>query len=145
MSGVKWSAVTGEVAMTATVAKTVLQILAATNHRATAEQLEVTFTGTIVATDRALVELIDQTTGGTMSVLTPVKINQGDNESLEVTATHTATVEPTAGDIPWKGGVPAQIGVLEQINYPIVGGRRLGIRITTTANMNCIVRIMGEE
>src|SRR6187200_1914628 len=92
-SAVKTGVVTG------TAAKTLLQLVAAANHRFVVKEIAVSFAGTSATDPPVLIEVLRQTTAGTMTALSPVKANDADEETLQTTAQHTAIVEPTAGDI----------------------------------------------
>lgn len=150
MAGVLWTAATAEVALANGAAKTILQVVAATNQRLKIKKIGVTIQG-IAATDVPhLTRILRQTTAGTMTALTPKKVNNADTESLQVTAQHTATAEPTAGDvlisehIHPQGGREWAFGPGEELIVP--GGGRLGVEITgNAATYDCYVWILGEE
>jgi hypothetical protein len=149
MSGVGWSAQTSEVA-TGTALKTIIQVIAAANHALLVHEWSVSFKGVSTTGTPILVEVLRQTTGGTMSSLTPVKDpNDDSDETLQVTAQHTATAEPTAGDVLKKELVHPQTGYTWQAPFgkpiKVGGGDRLGIRVTSAADVNCVARFSGEE
>lgn len=148
MSGVGFKAVVAGVA-TGTSAKTLMQIVAASNHRVLAKEIGVAFQGTSNSAAPILVEVLRQSDAGTMSALTPVKANDSDDETLEVTAQHTATAEPTPGDVIFKQYVHPQSGFYWQAPFggeqAIKGGGRLGIRVTAGADVNAAVTFVGEE
>lgn len=95
------------------------------------------------------VRVLIQTSAGTMSALTPAKWNAADDETLNVTAQHTATAEPTASTVKMIELVHPQTGFLWQAPFgfelPIVGGTRLGIEVTAAADVDAVVRVIGEE
>jgi len=78
---------------------TLLQINAATNHPCEIVEVGVGFNGTVATHEPRKVELLHQTDAGTMSALTPEKYDSSDGDTLDTTAQHTATAEPTAGNI----------------------------------------------
>lgn len=149
MSAFGGMAITNEIALSAATAKTVVQIVAPTNHRVRVKRWGVYFDGVSVTEAPVVVQFLRQTTAGTMSSLTPVKKDDSLAETLQVTAQHTATSEPTAGD------------VLEQVNvhpqhfyenvYPpgdeviVGGGDRIAIKCTAPAAVNVIGKIEFEE
>jgi hypothetical protein len=91
---------TAEILLTAATIRTVLQVLAPTNIRVKVKRWGVFFDGVSVTGEPVQVELLRQTTAGTMSALTLVKKLNLGSETIQTTATHSATsTEPTASDI----------------------------------------------
>lgn len=139
---------TAEVALSAATAKTVVQITAATNVRVKILGWGVFFDGTSNSGEPVQVRLLRQTTAGTMTSLTPVKLGTG-SETVQTSAQHTATAEPTAGDVLDICEVHPQTGY-EKI-YPIgywpvlPGGGRIGIECTAPATVNVRAKIHFEE
>jgi hypothetical protein len=133
-------ATTAEIALTAATAKTIMQLVAASNHRVKLLEWGVYFDGTSTTAEPVQVRLLRQTTAGTMSSLTPTKNDDSLAETLQTTAQHTATAEPTAGDVLAVLEVHPQMGY-EKI-FPlgseviIGGGDRLGIECTAPAAVN---------
>ena len=148
MAGILATAQTAEVA-TGTSAKTILQLIAAANHRVKVKEWSVSFDGTSNTADPILIEVLRQSDAGTMSVLTPVKIDADGDETLQTTAQENATVEPTAGDVVMREQVHPQGGYTWQAPFGgelvINGGDRLGIRVTAGADVNAVVRMVFEE
>ena len=148
MAGVRFQAVTSEVA-TGTAIKTILQIVAATNQRVLIDEIAISFKGTSPTDAPIWLRVLRQTTAGTMSALTPVKNNNGDDETLQTTAQHTATAEPTAGDVLMAQEIHPQTGYTWQAPFGrqivVKGGGRLGIEVTAGVGVNCLARVMGEE
>jgi hypothetical protein len=148
MSANRFKATTAAVA-TGTSAKTILQAVAASNHAALIDEVSVSFQGTSNTAAPILVEVLRQTTAGTMSSLTGVKDPDDWDETLQTTFQHTATAEPTAGDVLMREYVHPQTGYTWQAPFgrqiKIGGGDRLGVRVTAGADVNCVVRVAGEE
>ena len=147
MSAVRFVANTGEIA-TGTSAKTLLQLIAASNHRIIIKELSVSFKGTSNTAAPILVRLCVQTDAGTMSSLTLVK--QGDwGETLEASAQHTATVEPTTTSVFLAEEVHPQTGFTWQAPHAgeihVPGGTRVGVVVTAGADVNAIARMICEE
>lgn len=140
---------TEEVALSAATLKTVLQLVAAANHRVKILRWGVYFDGVSVVAAPVEVEVTRQTTAGTMTSLTPVKLDDSIAETLQTTAQHTATAEPTPGDIIDAVEVHPQQGY--EIIYPlgqepiIGGGDRVGWAITAPATVNVRVKAVFEE
>lgn len=141
---------TAEVALSGTVTKTVVQIVAQANHRLKILRWGVFFDGTSATAEPVQVTLSRQSSAGTMSALTPVKLDDSLAESLTTTAQHTATgAEPTTGDTIDAIEVHPQTGY--EIIYPfgqepIVGGSdRVGVICTAPANVNVRAKIVFEE
>lgn len=142
-------ATTAEVALAAATEKTVLQLVAPSNHRLKILSWSVFFDGVSVTAAPAVVKLLRQTTAGTMSALSLVKADNSLAETLQATAQHTATAEPTAGDILARKNIHTQTGY-EKIfplgQEPIVGGGdRIGIAIDSPSAVNVIAEIVYDE
>lgn len=134
---------------TGTSAKTLLQIVAAANHGVKVREWSISFNGS-TAGQTAKVDVLRQTTAGTMSSLTPVKDPDDTDETLQTTAQHTATAEPTAGDVLHTeyvrldgGGYTWQAPPGKEIK--IGGGDRLGIRVTSAADVSAVASAKCEE
>lgn len=148
MARVKGSAVTGAVVITAATLKTVAQLVAAANHRVAVTELEISFNGTTNTNEPVRVDVVRQTDAGTSTALTPVK--RGDfGETLQTTARHTATVEPTTTDVIKSFLVHPQQGWAWQarLDDPIdvPGGTRLGVRVLAPAGVSAVTRLEFEE
>ncbi len=148
MSGVRWKAVTAAVS-TGTSAKTVLQVVAASNHALWIDEIGISFEGVDTVGTPIKVDICRQSTAGTSSALTPVKDPDDSDETLQITARHTATAEPTTGDIIMSEYVHPQSGYFWQAplgrRIKVGGGDRLGVRVTAAASVNCLSYIIGEE
>jgi len=148
MSGVRLRAVTGEIA-TGTSAKTLLQLVAASNHAVIVDEISISFKGTSNTASPIRVRILRQTTAGTMSALTLVKDPDDVDETLQTTGQHTATFEPTAGDVLLAEEVHPQTGYTWQAPFgraiKIGGGDRLGIEVLAGADVNAICRASMEE
>lgn len=149
MAAFQGQAATAEIALSAATIKTVIQLVGATNHRVKLLGWSVAFDGISTTAEPAQVRLLRQTTAGTMSALTPTKRDDSIADTLLTTAQHTATVEPTAGDLIEALEVHPQSGY--QIMYPlgaepiIGGGDRMGIDITAPAAVNVRATMIFEE
>src|SRR5262245_22813804 len=149
MTAFQGPATTSEIALSAATAKTVIQLVAATNHRVNLLSWGVYFDGTSATAEPVQVRLLRQTTAGTMSSLTPTKRDDSLAETLLTSAQHTATAEPTAGDVLEVKEVHPQSGY-EKI-YPfggeviIGGGDRLGIECNAPAAVNVRAEMVFEE
>jgi len=148
MAGLLCIAQTAEVALSAATAKTVIQIVALTNQRVKLKRWGVFFDGVSSAAEPVQVRLLRQTDAGTMSSLTPVKQVVG-SETVQTTAQHTATVEPSAGDVLDCAEVHPQSGIEIMIPFDmpieIPGGGRLGIECTAPAAVNVRAKMIFEE
>ncbi len=134
MAGVRVVANTGDISF-ATATKTIMQLVAAANHRIKIERIRVSFKGQSGSEAPVLVELLRQSTAGTMTSLTLYKANDSDDETIQTTAQHTATAEPTAGDVIASQLVHPQAGYdfvfLPGRELFVKGGGRLGVRVNT--------------
>lgn len=149
MAALQGNAITAEVALAAATAKTVIQVVAASNHAVKVLGWSVSFDGISSTAEPVVVVLMRQTTAGTMSALTPVKVDPGRNETMQTTAQHTATAEPTSGDVLARRNIHPQAGyevIYPPDQQPIVGGgERIGIVCTAPAVVNVIAEIRFEE
>lgn len=149
MAGVRFKLDSGDIAFTAAT-KTILQLIAAANVRLRIERVTIGFKG-IVATEVPVgCELLRQTSAGTMSAATVEKQNESDDETLQVTAQHTATSEPAASTI--KRAEPIHPQTSREWVFPpgrdlfVKGGERLGFRLNSPAQSGTVrVMIEGEE
>lgn len=148
MHGVHWTAVSAEIA-TGTSAKTLVQVVAAANIREIIKWIRVSFKGVSTTDAPILVRVLRQSTAGTMSSLTVNKINSGDDETLQVTAQHTASAEPTAGNVLCSALVHPQGNYTFWFpdNAPLIlkGGERIGVEVTAGVGVNAVVEVRGEE
>lgn len=149
MAAFQGQAVSPSEALAAATAETVLQLVAATNHRIKLLGFSVAFDGASTTAVPVLVELVRQSTAGTSSACTPTKRDDSIADTLLTTARQQCTVEPTTGDIMEEWLVHPQQGIV--IMYPLGmepicgGGDRIGIRATAPAVVNCRVAMIFEE
>lgn len=143
------SAQIAEEALAAATAETLIQLVAASNHRVKVLRWGVFFDGTSVTAEPAQIRLMRQTTSGTSSSLSPVKLDDSIAETLQTTALQDFSVEPTSGDVLESYQVHPQQGFM--MVYPlgqepiIGGGDRLGIEVTAPAAVNARAFIVFEE
>jgi len=142
-------AVTAEVALVAATARTVLQLVAPTNHALKVLGWSVSFDGISSVAEPVVCTLIRQTTAGTMTALTPVKLDSGRDETIQATAQHTATAEPTDSDVLARRNVHPQAGyevIYPPGQEPIVGtAGRIAVKCTAPAGVNVVAEIRFEE
>ena len=148
MAGIKAFAQTGEVA-TGTSKKTILQIVAASNHRVLVKEFQISFKGVTNTDAPILVEVTRQSDAGTMSSLTLVKADESTDETLQTTAQHTATVEPTETAVVKSFEVHPQGSYTWQATFGdelmVKGGTRLAIAVTAGVTVNCVASMYIEE
>lgn len=149
MAGLRFRGNTPQIA-TGTALKTILQIVAAANHRVIIPAFSVSFEG-ITPTDAPIqVDVQRQSSAGTGpgGALTLVKDNDSDDETLQTTAQYgpsgTWTVEPTAGDVLARKLVHPQ-GRADFGPFVIKGGGRLAVVVTAPVSIDCTVSTAGEE
>jgi hypothetical protein len=134
---------------TGTSAKTLLQLLAATNHAIKILEVSVSFHGTSNTAEPITVEVLRQTTAGTMTDAAPVKADSGVADTLDTTAKINATVEPNAGDIlrVWAVHPQTSLTYPVQDNAPLVvpSEGRVGLRVTAPSGVNADGYMMFEE
>jgi hypothetical protein len=141
----------GEIAIVAATPKTLLQAVAPANQRGDLRSWSVGFDGISPTAEAVTIELLRQTTAGTMSAATPVKDGAGA-ETIQFTAQKNATVEPTASDVLARYEHHPQAGSFvekfDKGECEIPGGTRLGIRVTVPtggANLNATAFMKIEE
>ena len=138
----------GEIALSAAAAKTILQIVAPANQRIAVRGFSVSFDGVSSSAEPVQVDILKQTTAGTMTAATPVKEVPG-GETVQMTAQKNATAEPTAGDILRRYEVHPQTGFERPFAFDeeivLAGGDRLGLRCTAPAAVNVLGHFACEE
>jgi len=140
----------GELALTAATAKTILQLVAPANQRLAIKGFSVSFDGVSATAEPVQVDLVKQTTAGTMSAATPVAEQIGlGAEAIQATANKNATAEPTTTDVLRRYNIHPQTG--REIRYGLddeivmAGGTRVGLRCTAPAGVNVVGHITAEE
>lgn len=130
--------------------KTISQIVAATNDRLKVSGWGISIKGTSATDPPVLVQIVRQTTAGTMSAGNIAKKNDGDPETIQTTTLVNATAEPTTGAVVESFEVHPQTGYYKF--YPmgqeiiIPNGERLGFKVTSaTLTYNCTVEVDIEE
>lgn len=134
---------------TGTALKTIIQLLAAANQRVRLLEIAIAFHGVTNTNEPILVQLARQSTAGTMTGLTLVTLDDDLTETLQTTAQHTATVEPTIGVILASWAVHPQTGLIYQVpkgdEIMIKGAGRLGLIVTAPNSVNCDAYLKIEE
>jgi hypothetical protein len=129
------------IACTVGGAKTLIQVVAPAQIRVKILGWGVGFDGVLTTGQPVQIRVLRQSTAGTMSALTPVNTNSVA-ETIQTTAQHTATAEPTAGNVLWSGAVHPQQGIVIQYPYgaePIIpGGGRVGIEANVAAGQAAV-------
>lgn len=132
---------------------TVMQIVAPTNQRVRVLGYEYGFDGTNSANAPGTL-VVERQTGGTFtnSAVAPKKVNEpgGVSETLQTSTKNTMTVAPTSGDVIHTFPIPVFGGL---VLYPlppgqedmIPGGSILGLKVTTSAQVNFIGGVRFEE
>lgn len=139
---------TADIALTAATAKTVVQIVMATNIKGKLLRIGCSFDGTSTTEEPVTILIERQTTAGTMTSLTLVKHDDDDGATIQASAQHTATAEPTGGDDLDRWLVHPQSGI--DIFYPlgmeprIGAGDRIGMVVTAPSTVNCAPKMWFE-
>lgn len=137
------------VSCTAATVKTVAQVKAPTNQRVVIREISISFQGTTNTDAPALVQLLRQTTAGTMTAGTPVAVDDDNTETIQSTTQYNATVEPTAGNILAEWYVHQQTGIIVPLStikpICIKGGGRIGLRVTAGATVSSAGYLECEE
>lgn len=135
---------------TTVAARTLLQVAAAANHAAVVRRWGISFGGNVAQATGVRVRLMRQTTAGVMSSLTVSKHLTGFDDTVQLSASHTATTEPTYSDElrgvnvhPMSGEFSEVLDDLEQ--FVIEGSERVGIVVLATAAVNAYAWMQLEE
>lgn len=130
-----------EEALTTSV-ETVLQLRGTTATKTELCAWGIGFDGVTAAAEPVRVRLLRQTTDGTGSAASEVKRDE-DDPTAGVTAFHSFSAEPTAGDVLWEGHIHPQGG---RVDFEYATGRgwvlqdaatsRIGIDVLAPAAVN---------
>lgn len=150
MAGVRLSIDSGAIALVASTPLTVVQIVAATNQRMLVDRIDISSNGITPTDPGILIDVLTQSSAGTMSALTPQKLTSTDTESLQTTAQKNASGEPSAGNIlvSFYYNEQTWVPMIFDPPLPVPGGTRLGIRATPgtlTAATKIAVTASGTE
>jgi len=138
-------------ALAASATETIVQIVAATNHRVKVVAWGVYFAGTSVTAQPVQATLQKQTSAGTSSALTVEQWQAPDDDTFDTAALQDFTAEPTKSGWEHPTRVHPQAGY--EIWFPegkeptIEAGGRAGVEVITPAgvNPNCTAFIVFEE
>lgn len=149
MAGLRCSASTpADVALSAAVARTVLQLAAPANQRLLVREWSVFFDGVDTVGEPVEVRLYRQSDAGTMSGLTPSRLSAGA-ETPQGAASHSATAEPTNGELLRVLQIHPQTGydviLPPDLLIEVPGGGRLGIVCVAAADVGVLCSIVWEE
>lgn len=150
MAGILASLQTAEVAMT-TAKTTVLQLIAAANHRVKVHEISISIKGVVNTDAPVIVQVLRQTTAGTGGDALTAHATGGDyDETIQTTglkdideAEPTGTVELMGEEVHPQGGFTWQAPFGKEII--VEGGGRLGIAVTAGVDRNCKARFGFEE
>lgn len=135
------SAAFDPVSLAASSTKTLLQIVPATNRPIRVREVSFSMDGS-AAQKPFEFQLLIQSTAGTASALTVIKLSRLDGTTLQATAQQTFTAEPTAGDILKRWYVSPQSGLLFTVPDPdgiaIASTERLGLRVIVPAGATTV-------
>lgn len=138
-----------EEALAAATIETMIQLIAAANHRVKILEWKVCFDGISNTDEPVEVTLERQTDAGTGAALTPVKLDDSIADTLLTTAQQDFSAEPTSTDVLDLMEVHPQTSYEKQYRYgeePIIGGGdRVGLRVKAPAIVNCRAYIKFEE
>jgi hypothetical protein len=151
MAGVYATFCTAEVALGASVAKTVMQLYNANNHRAKITAYGFSFDGVSGTAEPVVCELLRQTSAGTMFSLAATKVNANDPETVQTVGQHTATAEPTGTtaikrfEVHPQGGYEWTAPFGQEIIMSGSAASYVGFRCTAPANVNVVCNATVEE
>lgn len=144
--------VTTEGTEAVSAAETLLQLRGATTVRPVILGFTVAFDGTSATATPVQVRLLRQTTDGTATAASEVKLSNPDGGAAAVTAFHSFTAEPTAGDVLYHTfvhpqGLPLEVWFPE-FARPVMGmaaTSRIGLEVTPGAAVNALATLLWEE
>lgn len=150
MAGIRWRASSQEEPLAAATAETVLQIVAAANHRAKITEYTISFKGVVVTDTPVRCQIWRQTGAGTSSAATVNKEDISVDETLQTTARRAVTVEPTSDDaLIDEFEVHPQTGCKVFLPFgqeiPVPGGGRVGFKLTAAQVQTALISAAGEE
>lgn len=130
--------------------KTLLQLGAAANHAIALTEMGIFFQGTTNTHAPIAVQLVRQTTAGTMTARTPKKADDSVGDTLDTSGQIDATVEPTTGTevlrsflVHPQTGLIAPIGDIPPV---IVGaGDYVGLRVYSGNDIGVSCHLAFEE
>lgn len=142
MAGILCSVTTPSLITVNTGPTTLLQVEAPANQRVVITKIQVTFAGSNTCT----LQLMTQTTAGTMTGATAYSRN-GATETLQSVWQHSATAEPTSGNVyeTFADDNPFYFEWIPEGGIHVVGGTRFGIVATTSASTGVRATIEFEE
>ncbi len=116
------------------VTRTMLQVIAGTNHGIKMTEFGVSFQGVDNIAKPVKIEILRQTTAGTSSALTAVKMSD-TTTGIDTSALQTFTgAEPASGDVLRTFFIHPQQGLLyappDPEEFEVGGGTRLAMRVT---------------
>lgn len=130
----QFTGVAAAVSLSAATAKTLVQIVPASNAPIELIEVEISFNGVTATEVPVKVDILRQSTAGTSSALTLVNDREHESASAKCTALQTFTAEPTAGNI-LRSWEVTPVGGLFVVQFPL--GRepralsnRIGLRVT---------------
>jgi len=149
MSGLRFTVAPGEIALTGGAAKTVLQVKAPAEQRVKLWAFGLYFDGTSATAEPVVAQLVRQTTDGTLTSVTPSKLDPGCAETIQTAAGKNASSEPTAGDVlkQWEVHPQRSYEWTAPLGREILvpGGERLALVCTAPASVNVIPWMELEE
>lgn len=128
--------------------RTLAQIIAAANVRARIKRVQLDLYAGASGSDPAVVEMVRQSTSGTSSSGTLVKVNETDAETLQTTAKITFTsTEPTYSSTldSQRASVSGGRAVFQYQDHYVKGGSIEGVRVTIPVACTADIHIEGEE
>jgi hypothetical protein len=146
MSALLLVANSGSQALAANTAETVLQLVAASNHRIRIQGFSITVAGTSPVD--LTVRVVRQTTAGTSgTAVTPIKLEPGAAETIQTTAATNFSAEPTSTDVLEFKRLQGSFEKLYPLGQELIiaGGGRIGIECTCTAIATVAAEIRFEE
>lgn len=150
MAGIRGRVSSGEEALGAGTAETVLQLVAAAHHRVRITEYTISFKGTVATDTPVRCRIFRQTGAGTSSAATVVKDDASADETLQTTARNAFSAEPASDDalldefeVHPQSGTKVFLPAGQEILVP--GGGRVGFKLTAAQAQTAVVSVAFEE
>lgn len=152
MAGVQFSVNSGEVALAAATAKSILQVKAASNQRVLIRGIKILGKQAAGGSDAVVKVRMTRSTAnfGTFTGATANKANPSNGETLQTTCGSNASVEPTSptdGGLWWE--VQPQGGVIEflppGLEVQVPGGQSVQFEATSSGTPTLLMTVTAEE
>lgn len=149
MAGLLLHFASGEVSLSAGVAKTPISVIAAANHRVKVKGVEVFFKGTSATDTPVKITFARFTSDGTGTAGNLYPNDENAGETVQTTGKTNYSAEPTLANVLKVWDVHPQTGLI--YSFPlgdelvVKGGNKLALTCTAAQAQTCSVNLLLEE